>query len=164
MNVDTHNSPPNSFQSVNLTAEVQGNSFFYSIIILLQCINFHSFQIITTFANITDENINITLSDDLETVQMNDGIAVVEGAICTPHPGVNLTFTATSVKDNASLSSVSVGPINVTNELHLASFYFNYDSGLGFSSGAFSDSFAQYAVEDINAGIYGDVGKNIALI
>lgn len=101
----------------------------------------------------TTADVSVCLSDDLQTIPMSEGTATVVGSICEAHAAVTLSFDATSAVSSTALTQVQIGPVEVTNEIHLAAYYSTYDSGSSSQTGAFSDSFSQYAVEDINAGI-----------
>ncbi|XP_052083610.1 uncharacterized protein LOC127720912 [Mytilus californianus] len=101
----------------------------------------------------TTADVSVCLSDDLQTIPMSEGTATVVGSICEAHAAVTLSFDATSAVSSTALTQVQIGPVEVTNEIHLAAYYSTYDSGSSSQTGAFSDSFAQYAVEDINAGV-----------
>lgn len=102
------------------------------------------------------------LSSELKSLQMFDGRVTVSGSICAPISSVTLTFKIESGISSAALPAVSVGPIEVTDDIHLAAFYYSFVSGSGPYTGAFSNSFAEYAVEDIKAGKFPDIlpGKN----
>ncbi|CAC5406501.1 Guanylate cyclase 32E,Guanylate cyclase soluble subunit beta-2,Head-specific guanylate cyclase,Retinal guanylyl cyclase 2,Heat-stable enterotoxin receptor,Olfactory guanylyl cyclase GC-D,Atrial natriuretic peptide receptor 2,Receptor-type guanylate cyclase gcy-28,Speract receptor,Receptor-type guanylate cyclase gcy-13,Soluble guanylate cyclase gcy-31,Soluble guanylate cyclase gcy-36,Receptor-type guanylate cyclase gcy-21,Soluble guanylate cyclase 89Db,Soluble guanylate cyclase 88E,Guanylate cyclase 2G,Rece len=101
----------------------------------------------------TTADVSVCLSDDLQTIPMSEGTATVVGSICEAHAAVTLSFDATSAVSSTALTQVQIGPVEVTNEIHLAAYYSTYDSGSSSQTGAFSDSFSQYAVEDINAGV-----------
>jgi hypothetical protein len=97
------------------------------------------------------------ISSELKSLQMFDGRVNVKGSICAPISTVILTFKANSSKTNTALAVVTVGPIEVTDDIHLAAFYYSLVSGSGSYTGAFSNSFAEYAVEDIKAGKFPDI-------
>ena len=97
------------------------------------------------------------ISSELKSLRMIDGRVKVDGSICAPISSVTLTFNAESALSRTALTTVSVGPIEVTNDIHLAAFYYSLVSGSGSYTGAFSNSFAEYAVEDIKAGKFPDI-------
>ena len=97
------------------------------------------------------------ISSELKALHMFDGRVNVKGSICAPISSVTLTFRANSSLSNTALTVVAVGPIKVTDDIHLAAFYYSLVSGSGSYTGAFSNSFAEYAVEDIKAGKFPDI-------